>query len=149
MAIIRPRIIALDLEGTLISNAISQIPRPGTKEFFAFCFDNFDRICIFSAVSAVRIRAILTQLVCDGILSQECCDAIEIIDWQGPHKDLSAIPGSDWREILIVDDLATYILPQQQTQWIQVSEFAPPYPRTDKELTRIVDLIKTRLDTAF
>lgn len=30
---VRPTILALDLEGTLISNAISQIPRPGLKTF--------------------------------------------------------------------------------------------------------------------
>lgn len=29
----RPTVLALDLEGTLISNAMSQIPRPGLHAF--------------------------------------------------------------------------------------------------------------------
>ena len=31
----RPSILALDLEGTLISNAVSQIPRPGLYNFWS------------------------------------------------------------------------------------------------------------------
>lgn len=33
MPIVRPTILALDLEGTLISTAYSQIPQPGLRHF--------------------------------------------------------------------------------------------------------------------
>ena len=145
MKIVRPRIIALDLEGTLISNAVSQIPRPGLQAFMDFCCNEFDRVCIFSAVSRDRIHAILNQWVSDGIFEQSNCDAVEIIDWQGPHKDLGFVPDCDWREVLIVDDLAAYILPQQLAQWIEAAEFTPPYSGADRELERIADVIRGRL----
>lgn len=35
----KPTIIALDLEGTLISNAVTQFPRPGLRTFIDECAD--------------------------------------------------------------------------------------------------------------
>jgi hypothetical protein len=37
-------VIALDLEGTLISNAVSQFPRPGLYSFLEYCSKNFCRV---------------------------------------------------------------------------------------------------------
>lgn len=54
--------IALDLEGTLISNAVSQIPRPHLRAFACFCCENFERIALFTAVPA-RCREILRRRV--------------------------------------------------------------------------------------
>jgi NLI interacting factor-like phosphatase len=50
--------IALDLEGTLISNAVSQFPRPGLFTFLEYCHENFDRLVMFTAVNEVRFRSI-------------------------------------------------------------------------------------------
>jgi predicted HAD superfamily phosphohydrolase YqeG len=50
--------IALDLEGTLISNAVSQFPRPGLFAFLEYCYQNFVRLVIFTAVNEVRFRSI-------------------------------------------------------------------------------------------
>jgi hypothetical protein len=58
--------IALDLEGTLISNAVSQFPRPGLFTFLEYCHQNFvgiasrfeNRLVIFTAVNEVRFRSI-------------------------------------------------------------------------------------------
>jgi hypothetical protein len=50
-----PRVLALDLEGTLISNAASQIPRPGLYEFLASCQQLFQRIVIFTTVSEAKL----------------------------------------------------------------------------------------------
>jgi trehalose-6-phosphatase len=47
----RPTILALDLEGTLISNAISQIPRPGLVRFLNDMQSQFDRLVMFTTVS--------------------------------------------------------------------------------------------------
>lgn len=41
--------IALDLEGTLISNAVSQFPRPGLFDFLTFCQGGCDRLLIVIA----------------------------------------------------------------------------------------------------
>ena len=59
-------VIALDLEGTLISNAVSQIPRPGLWSFLEGCRSLAARVVIFTAVSEERFRAIAGVLVEDG-----------------------------------------------------------------------------------
>lgn len=47
-------IIALDLEGTLISNAISQIRRPHLFTFLVGCREVAHRIVMFTTVSESR-----------------------------------------------------------------------------------------------
>ncbi len=44
-------VLALDLEGTLISNAMSQIARPGLRNFLEFCGRTFSRIVIYTALA--------------------------------------------------------------------------------------------------
>ena len=44
----QPIVVAIDLEGTLISNAVSQFPRPGLYYFLEYCYKNFDRLVIFT-----------------------------------------------------------------------------------------------------
>ena len=51
-------VIALDLEGTLISNAISQIPRPGLNKFLELCRSITNRVVIFTAVKEEVFRGI-------------------------------------------------------------------------------------------
>ena len=54
--------IALDVEGTLISNSVSQFPRSGLFTFLEYCHQNFDRLVIFTAVNEVRFRLIARTL---------------------------------------------------------------------------------------
>ncbi|MFA1687946.1 hypothetical protein ACDY99_31105, partial [Achromobacter dolens] len=62
----KPTILALDLEGTLISNAISQIPRPGLYQFLEAVQANFDQLMMFTTVPENRFRSIATLLVGEG-----------------------------------------------------------------------------------
>lgn len=52
----RPSILALDLEGTLISNAVSQIPRPGLYEFLESAKSLFEGLVIFTTVPESTLR---------------------------------------------------------------------------------------------
>jgi hypothetical protein len=61
--------IALDLEGTLISNAVSQFPRPGLFTFLEYCHQNFDRLVILTAVNEVRFRSIASAISTDLIIN--------------------------------------------------------------------------------
>jgi hypothetical protein len=56
-------VLALDLEGTLISNAMSQIPRPGLANFLTRCAEIFPRIVMFTTVKEDRFRRIARLLV--------------------------------------------------------------------------------------
>ena len=59
-------VIALDLEGTLISNAISQFPRPGLYRFLEFCYRNFSRVVLFTSVPKNRCQPIALYFVESG-----------------------------------------------------------------------------------
>ena len=48
-------VLALDLEGTLISNAMSCIPRPGLFAFLEGCREMFARVVLFTAVLEARV----------------------------------------------------------------------------------------------
>lgn len=133
-------ILALDLEGTLISNAMSCFPRPGLREFLSVCRDRFDKVVLFTAVEADRVRAIVDVLVGEGSAPgwlSEC----DIVAWSGPHKDIRFIPGADVTRTLLVDDLEVYVHPDQRDRWIEIDAFAPPYDDSDRELERIARLL--------
>ena len=81
-------VIALDLEGTLISNAMSQFPRRGLRQFLDFCGWAAPRVVVYTAVREARARTILCTLVREGTAPAWFGD-IEYIQWSGPFKDLS------------------------------------------------------------
>ncbi|MFS1985138.1 hypothetical protein BCU00_015100 [Vibrio breoganii] len=83
--------IALDLEGTLISNAISQIPRPHLYEFLEGCREITSRIVMYTTFSEVRFRQIAQLLVSEGS-APDWFAATEYINWSGSKKDLTFIP---------------------------------------------------------
>ena len=62
----RPTILALDLEGTLISNAVSQIPRPGLYQFLEVAHELFEHLVIYTTVPEAAFRRISRLLVEEG-----------------------------------------------------------------------------------
>ena len=52
------KVIALDIEGTLISNAMSQFPRPRLHDFLVSCKEITDRVVIFTTVPEPLFREI-------------------------------------------------------------------------------------------
>lgn len=85
-------VLALDLEGTLISNAMSQIPRPGLAEFLTRCAELFPRIVMFTTVKEDRFRKIARLLV-DERVAPSWFAEMEYITWHGETKDLKFVPG--------------------------------------------------------
>lgn len=133
-------VIALDLEGTLISNAMSCFPRPGLRVFLDTCRSRFDRVVLFTAVDAARVRAIVEVLAGEGSVPSWFADC-EIVAWSGPHKDIRFIPEADIVRTLLVDDLEAYVHPDQKQRWIPIKAFDPPYDDGDRELERIARLL--------
>lgn len=89
----RPNILALDLEGTLISNATSQIPRPGLNDFLIRCHEIFPRIVMYTTVSEARFRPI-AELLVDEDQAPGWFAQIEYVWWKGTTKDLARIRGA-------------------------------------------------------
>ncbi|EKT4072011.1 NIF family HAD-type phosphatase [Stenotrophomonas geniculata] len=128
----RPTILALDLEGTLISNAISQIPRPGLYRFLEEIHARFDRLVMFTTVPEQRFRSIATLLVREGCAPEWFAD-LEYIIWSGQTKDLR-LASPTLGDTLLLDDYGPYVHSGQEHLWIQVPLFGYPYPEDDDGL---------------
>ena len=138
MSITHAKVLALDLEGTLISNAVSVFPRPGLRELLESCCQVFNEIVLFTSVPEHRAREILNFLVDEGH-APAWFQEIEYVVWSGKYKDLNFVSGVTPREVLLVDDQESYIHPEQKEQWLPIQEYAYPYEDGDRAL---VDLEK-------
>jgi len=147
MPLNRPRVLALDLEGTLISNAMSQIPRPGLFEFLSRCHELFPRVVMFTTVKEERFRSIAKLLVEERV-APEWYVSIEYVSWQGETKDLSFIPGVDPQDALLVDDFEKYVHPGQESRWLQIEYFDYPYEATDTGLSKMLTVLEQCAENA-
>ena len=120
------KVLALDLEGTLISNGVSQIPRPGLLSFLTACANRFPRIVIFTTVPQPRFRSIAATLSQDDVAPDWFQD-VEYVEWSGPRKDLRCIRGVEEGGVLLVDDCEDYVHPKQKSQGIPIPLFEAPY----------------------
>lgn len=136
-------VIALDLEGTLISNAMSQLPRPGLYGFLEGCRSICNRVVMFTTANEVTFRQIAALLVAEG-KAPSWFMTIEYINWNGKTKDLTVIPDFDASSAVLVDDFYLYVHPGQEAQWIQIGQFESPYSNDDTELERVLVKLKQR-----
>lgn len=140
----KPSVLCLDLEGTLISNAISQFPRPDLIVFLDACRLLFERVAIYTSVPEKTFRQIAAVLVNEGV-APVWFSNIEYINWYGAVKDLACVPGVTCGEVLLIDDMDIVIHPDQRDQWIPISPFVAPYLSTDDELQRVLGVLQARL----
>lgn len=136
--------LALDLEGTLISNAVSQFPRPGLHAFLDFCRGSFPRLLVYTAVEERIFRGVARQLVADGY-APAWFQSVPHLQCEGQYKDLRLIPGADVATSLLVDDLESFVHPDQRDCWVRIEPFNKPYPTTDRELERVISLLREHL----
>ncbi len=139
----RVRVIAVDLEGTLISSAVSQFPRPHLHEFLTGCRELVERVVMFTTVSEARFRSIAQLLVREG-QAPSWFVSVEYVPWSGPRKDLSFVPGAKIEEVVLVDDVELYVDPSQRSQWIPIAGFEPP-GLDDVELIRVLHELRKRI----
>lgn len=134
-------VIALDLEGTLISNAISQTPRPYLHAFLDGCREITVRIVMFTTVSEERFRQIAQLLVSEGV-APEWFASMEYIHWCGHKKDLSFIPDAKIDSTVLVDDVAAYVADGQESHWVSIEQFASPSPDSDCKLLGTLTILR-------
>lgn len=141
----RPTVLAMDLEGTLISNAVSQIPRPGLYAFLESVRGEFERLVLFTSVPEPRARSIIERLVREAS-APPWFARLDYINWHGPTKDLrlvSPVVGSS----LLIDDHQAYVHPGQEDWWIEVPLFASPYDAGDSGLLVVQALLRGKLES--
>ena len=136
----RKPLLCLDIEGTLISNAVSQIPRPGLYRFL----ESVSLICelaLYTSVSLERLRSIQ-----DVLIQEKAVPA-----W---FKDLHTFhPGGTVKfkancgrnDALLLDDQAAVIAPGEWDWWTPIEEFSPPYSMEDRGLVKAFADIESRL----
>jgi hypothetical protein len=136
-------VLALDLERTLVSDANSADPRPGLAGFLAFCHEHFPRVVLFTTVEEPDAREAIDELVRHEIASNEFAARLEYVSWCGEYKDLAFVIGTVPEEVMLVDDDAGWIRPDQRSQWIAI---APWDGGPDEELLRVQRMLSERLE---
>lgn len=141
----KPTILALDLEGTLISNAISQIPRPGLHQFLEDVQSQFSQLMMFTTVSEERFRSIANLLAREGS-APDWFAGLRYVHWTGKTKDLRLVTPC-LGEALLLDDHGPYVHPGQEHLWVQIPLFGSPYSHDDDGFRvarrRLVERIRT------
>ncbi len=128
------RVLALDLERTLIDNSLSARPRPGLFAFLEFCQERFERVVLFTTVEEADAREVLESLAESGHIPPGFLARLEYVDWCGEHKNLEFVPGATPAEVLLVDDDAGWVRPDQRDQWIPIEGWDRG---ADSELVRV------------
>lgn len=142
----RRPIVALDLEGTLISNAISQFPRPGLHQFLTHLKQLDIDLAVYTAVSRPRARHIMQQLAAaedtPGWFAQ-----LPLHTTDTTTKDLTAIDDDPTR-VWLIDDQPAVAHPDQTNHVIIIEAFDPPYPDTDTALAELLTQLPAELRQA-
>lgn len=136
------RVLALDLERTLISDALTAEPRPGLFDFLTFCLDHFERVVLFTCVERGDAVDVLTRLAHAGHSPTAFLGRLEYVEWDGEHKDLHFIPGAIPEEVLLVDDDPGWVRPDQQDRWVSIAAWDGG---DDTELLRTRSVLELRL----
>lgn len=131
------RILALDLEATLISDAMVPYPRPGLWDFLTFCTRNFERIVLFTCVASDDAEEVIQDLTGKGEIPPEFANRLEYLDWHGSHKDLTFIT-EEIETVVLVDDDPNWVKTDQRSRWIPIQ---PWFSGADGELVRIRNLL--------
>jgi hypothetical protein len=133
------RVLALDLERTLIDDALSARPRPGLLGFLAFCQHRFDRVALFTSVEEADAREVLGGLTRDGHVPPALLARLEYVAWSGEYKDLRLIPHTSPGEVLLVDDDAGWVRQDQRDRWVPIAAWDGG---ADKELARVQSVLE-------
>lgn len=135
--------LALDLEGTLISNALPMdcTPRPGLWPFLSWARRHF-RVVLYTNVFQRRARASLRRIVRGGFaptwLTRVEIFNPDLLDGEPMAKDLRHV--GELGSALIVDDSPGSIREDQRCYWLQIKSFWGE--GEDKDLERILNELK-------
>lgn len=142
------RVLALDLERTLISDALHREPRPGLYNFLLFCCQRFERLLLFTSVNKKNAFVALQECVDHGDAPQVFLEKVEYVEWEGKYKDLRFVPNAVPSEVLIVDDDEGWIVPEQKAQWIGIAEYDPYLVRgEDREFARVRRILEENISS--
>lgn len=135
-------ILALDVEGVLVSNGVSQFPRPGLSAFLAACREVADEIVLFTSCNPAVVAKMQRLLVDEGE-APEWFAGLKILYSADGVKDLTRL-ATPLDRVAILDDVPTPPIEQRQ-RWIPVQKFASPYSREGDGLAVAMDALRKLL----
>jgi hypothetical protein len=141
------RLFCVDLEGTLISNAVSQIPRPGLFSFLEFLRQHGDLV-LYTSVSPGRTRDVQKLLVSERSAPEWFIDLDSLHPEPGKTKKYRSVAEryqSDKLEYYLIDDQFTCVDESEKDWWVLASEFLPPYRIDDFELAKVESHLLERM----
>lgn len=139
------QLLALDLEATLIDDAMNANPRPGLYRFLSFCHESFPRVSLLTTVEEEPAREVLEGLAESRDAPSSLVERMGYISWHGEFKDLRNFPDVSVSEILFVDDDRGWVHPEQLDQWIEIDAW---HGGADEELERVQTELDRRIATA-
>lgn len=133
-------LLCLDLEGTLISNAISQIPRPGLYSFLEEVCQLCD-LMIYTSVNRERVDIIRNLLIGE----ENAPDWFKYLPVIRPRKTLKPKSACRRDDAFLLDDQPSVVAPGEEDWLIQIPEFSPPYSEEDRALNDALEDIEIRV----
>jgi hypothetical protein len=130
-------LLCLDLEGTLISNAVSQLPRPGLYAFLQKVRELFDLV-LYTSVSSKRASEIQQLLVSEDLVPAWFAN----LDIIRPEKTIKPKSACGRKDAFLLDDQPGVIAPGEDDWWIPIAEYLPPYSDDDQQLADSLDRLQ-------
>ena len=121
-------ILALDVEGVLVSNGVSQFPRSGLATFLDSCRALADDMVLFTSCNPVVVAGLQQTLVQEGAAPAWFADLAILYSPDGV-KDLTRL-GQPLDRVAIMDDQPTTPV-EQRHRWIPVVKWESPYAADD------------------
>ena len=140
----RLAVLALDVEGTLVSNGVSQFARPGLAPFLAACRELADSLILFTSCNPVIIDKIQRLLVAEGTAPPWFVN-LRILYSPDGVKDLERL-GHSLERVAILDDQPTTPT-EQRHRWVCVPQFQPPFSDCDDGLSVALKSLRELLAT--
>lgn len=91
-----------------------------------------------------RFRKIAQMLVDEGAAPPWFAQ-LEYVHWEGETKDLSFIANCPVHDALLVDDLPAYVHPGQESRWVRIDPFEPPYAESDAGLPKVLSELESHV----
>jgi hypothetical protein len=143
----KPKTLALDLEGTIITDAISCFVRPGVRAFLDWAGLVFERIVIYTAVPEHYARQVQEILVeeedAPGWFAE--VPVLNPVEREGAKVKALDVLGPAG-SVVLVDDYEGYVLEADRPWWVGVTQFTP---HDECESDRELETVRREIERRF
>lgn len=137
-----PWVLSLDLEGALIGEVAGVVPRPGLHAFLTCCRPLAGRVVVTTAGEESRFREVARRLVAEAWAPAWFADVEHV-----RRNDPPVVPDAAQPFTLLVGGPPPGEAADNQSQWVPVPRYEPPFDPSDRELDRVLEEIARRILT--